>query len=85
MLFQYFVILSRLHKLNKSYFDNDNLHYKLKMVYVKWNLCIHLWNIYMHTHQYYTCVRKDGNVLFNDTLNTFTVIWCHTYGKGPLR
>ena len=31
--------------------------------------------------------RKDGNVLFNDTLNTlyFTDIWCRTYGKGPLR
>ena len=30
---------------------------------------------------------KEGNVLFNDTLNTFyfTVIWCRTYGKGPLR
>ena len=31
--------------------------------------------------------RKVGNVLFNDVLNTFyfTVIWCQTYGKGPLR
>ena len=31
--------------------------------------------------------RKEGNVLFNDTLNTFyfTVIWRRTYGKGPLR
>ena len=31
--------------------------------------------------------RKEGNVLFNDALNTFyfTVIWRHTYGKGPLR
>ena len=31
--------------------------------------------------------RKEGNVLFNDALNTFyfTVIWCWTYGKGPLR
>ena len=30
--------------------------------------------------------RKEGNVLFNDTLNTFyfTVIWRRTYGKGPL-
>ena len=29
--------------------------------------------------------RKEGNVLFNDALNTFlfTVIW-QTYGKGPL-
>ena len=27
---------------------------------------------------------KEGNVLFNDTLNTFTVIWCQTYGKEPL-
>ena len=31
--------------------------------------------------------RKEGNVLFNDALNTFlfTVIWRHTYGKGPIR
>ena len=31
--------------------------------------------------------RNEGNVLFNDTLNTFyfTVIWRRTYGKGPLR
>ena len=31
--------------------------------------------------------RKDGNVLFNDALNTFnfTVIWRRIYGKGPLR
>ena len=30
--------------------------------------------------------RKEGNVLFNDALNTFlfTVIWRRTYGKGPL-
>ena len=31
--------------------------------------------------------RKEGNVLFNDTLNTFyfMVIWHQTYGIGPLR
>ena len=31
--------------------------------------------------------RKEGNVLFNDALNTlyFTVIWRQTYGKGPFR
>ena len=30
-------------------------------------------------------VRKDGNVLFNDTLNTFyLVIGYQAYGKGPL-
>ena len=31
--------------------------------------------------------RKEGNVLFNDALNTFyfTVIWRRTYGKGPFR
>ena len=29
--------------------------------------------------------RKEGNVLFNNALNTFTVIWSQTYGKGPLR
>ena len=30
---------------------------------------------------------QEGNVLFNDALNTFyfTVIWRRTYGKGPLR
>ena len=32
-------------------------------------------------------MEMEGNVLFNDTLNAFyfTVIWRHTYGKGPLR
>ena len=30
--------------------------------------------------------RKEGNILFNDALNTlFTVIWHQTYGKGPHR
>ena len=31
--------------------------------------------------------RKEGNVLFNNALNTFlcTVIWHQTDGKGPLR
>ena len=30
--------------------------------------------------------RKEGNVLFNDALNTFYLcIWCWAYGKGPLR
>ena len=29
--------------------------------------------------------REMGNVLFNDALNIFTVIWRRTYGKGPLR
>ena len=31
--------------------------------------------------------KKEGNVLFNNALNTFyfTVIWRRTYGKGPLR
>ena len=30
---------------------------------------------------------KEGNVLFNDALNTFlfTVIRCQIYGRGPLR
>ena len=30
---------------------------------------------------------KEGNVLFNDALNTlyFMVIWRQTYGKGPFR
>ena len=33
-----------------------------------------------------TEMENKGNVLFNDTLNTFyfTVIWRRTYGKGPL-
>ena len=31
--------------------------------------------------------RQEGNVLFNDALNTFlfTVIWRRTYGKVPFR
>ena len=29
--------------------------------------------------------RKEGNVLFNDALNTFTIIWRQTCGKGPFR
>ena len=32
--------------------------------------------------------KEEGNVLFNDALNTFLfmVIWCWTYyGKGPFR
>ena len=30
--------------------------------------------------------KKEGNVLFNDTLNIlFMVIWHQTHGKGPLR
>ena len=32
--------------------------------------------------------KKEGNVLFKDALTQhilFTVIWRHTYGKGPLR
>ena len=32
----------------------------------------------------WTC-RKEGNVLFNDALNLFTVIWRRTYGKRPFR
>ena len=28
--------------------------------------------------------RKEGNALFNDALNTFTVIWRQTYGEEPL-
>ena len=32
-------------------------------------------------------MRKEGNVLFNDTLKTFLfMVICHrTYGKGPFR
>ena len=31
--------------------------------------------------------RKEGNVLFNDALNTFYLrfLWRQTYGKGPFR
>ena len=34
-----------------------------------------------------TQIRKEGNVLFNDALNTFlfTVIWRQAYGKRPFR
>ena len=28
--------------------------------------------------------RKEGNVLFNDALNTF-YLWRQTYGKGPIK
>ena len=28
---------------------------------------------------------EEGNVLFNDALNTFMVVCVGTYGKGPLR
>ena len=35
------------------------------------------------THPYDGQGRKEGNVLFNDALNT--VIWRRTYGKVPLR
>ena len=31
------------------------------------------------------CKWKEGNVLFNDSLNTFTVIWRQTFGEGTLR
>ena len=36
---------------------------------------------YIHTYI------QEGNVLFNDTLNTFyfTVIWRRTYDEGPVR
>ena len=32
-------------------------------------------------------VRKEGNVLFNNALNTFVliVIWHQIYGKGPFK
>ena len=29
--------------------------------------------------------KKETNVLFNDVLNTFTVVWRQTYGKGLLK
>ena len=33
---------------------------------------------------YYSLGREEGNVLFNNTLDTFyLVIWHRTYGKGP--
>ena len=41
-----------------------------------------------HSTHFYTVIwKEEGNVLFNDALNTFyfTVIWNQTYGKGPLR
>ena len=34
----------------------------------------------------FSVFRKEGNVLFNDTLNTFYLrLWHQTYGKGPIR
>ena len=32
-------------------------------------------------------IRKEGNVLFNNTLNTFILrlFWHQIYGKGPLK
>ena len=39
----------------------------------------------LYTYTFIPRGRKEGNVLFNNALNTFTVIWHWTYGKGPLR
>ena len=43
----------------------------------------------MHTHRVNVHIKKwkEGNVLFNDALNTFhfTVIWRWAYGRGLLR
>ena len=33
-------------------------------------------------HNHHTSNGEEGNVLFNDALNTFMVIWRQTYGKG---
>ena len=48
-----------------------------------------LYHISVYLSLPYICLSKtkEGNVLFNDALNTFhsTVIWRRTYGKGPLR
>ena len=34
----------------------------------------------------YKVFDKEGNVLFNDTLNTFYIqLWHQIYGKGPFR
>ena len=42
-------------------------------------------NGHIITRNYFQ-LRKEGNILFNDALNTFlfTVIWYQTYGKGAL-
>ena len=51
---------------------------------IYWNKCFsHSVIKYVYTLK--KCV--EWNVLFNDTLNIFyfTVIWCQTYDKGPLR
>ena len=32
-------------------------------------------------HPFATSKRKEGNTLFNDALNTFPVIRCHTCGQ----
>ena len=65
-----------------------------KGLYVNYNrtdiLCILLFTYWLLTVCIWTYVvvykkRKEGNVLFNDAFNTFTVIWRQTYGKGPFR
>ena len=49
-------------------------------------VCTHTQNTHTQTHTLPMNGRKEGNVLFNDTLNIlFTVIWCQTCGKGPCR
>ena len=36
-------------------------------------------------HSIYREGRKEGNVLFNDALNSVYLQWCQGCGKGPLR
>ena len=42
-------------------------------------------NRYRDVKDITTSLIAEGWVLLNDALNTFTVIWRHTYGKGPFR
>ena len=56
-------------------------HIQFAMGIEQWHLKTHLLvNNQQNFHR-----RNEGNVLFNDALNTFyfTLIWCQTYGKGP--
>ena len=62
-----------------------------------WNWCSpnkyviifnYIWHLVIYRSQVTSPLleEKEGNVLFNDVLNTFNlVIWCQIYGKGPLR
>ena len=63
------------------------MYFKRTLVIQQWSLLLaSLSNHISHINNVLREGRKEGNVLFNDALNTFyfTVIWRRTYGKGPL-